>query len=260
MTNGIKKLIIPITTTDDALFPLTRCVPKELLPLGDVPVIQRIVDEAVECNIEEVIFIVSTEKKEVANHFKNIEKLSSENTFFKEKYLAVTFSSLLQKKNSNSGYTVFRAKEKTTEDAFAVSFPENIFYGKKSSLLQLLAVYRTSQKQVVGIKEVKDEEVSSSYIVETEKIANRFYKIKKIIEKPQASETGSRLALAGRYIFTPAIFDYLKNSGIKTSITDALNEMAAAGKTIYGHECEGRWFSLKNKESYLETQNFFLNN
>ncbi len=260
MTGIIKKAIIPVTEEDKDFFPLSRCVPKELLPLGDTPVIQRAVDEVIECDIREVFFILSPEKKEVANHFKDIEKIPPENPLFKKEYTDVSFSSLSQKKSSGSGYTVFRAKEKIAEDAFALSFPDVVFYGKKSSLLQLLAIYRTSQKQVVGLKEVKDREVSSSYIVETEKIANKLYKVKKIIDKPQADETGSRLALVGRYIFTPAVFDYLKNSGTKTSIADALNEMVSAGKTVYGHECEGVWFSLKNKEAYLETQKFFLDN
>ncbi len=260
MATDIKRVIIPVTKTDEGLFPLARCVPKELLPLGEVPVIQRVVDEAVECNVEEVVFIVSSEKKRIVDHFANLGKIPPEKESFGEKYSQISFSCLTQKKSSGSGYTVFRAKEKSAEDAFALSFPENVFYGKKSSLLQLFAVYRTSQKQVVGLREVEDEEVEKSHIVETEKIANRFYKIKKVIKKPEASETSSRLALAGRYIFTPAIFDYLKNSGTKTSLTDALNEMIAAGKTVYGHQCEGKWFSLENREAYLEAHNFFLNN
>ncbi len=260
MAIDIKRVIIPVTRTDECLFPLTRCVPKELLPLGEVPVIQRVVDEAVECNVKEVVFIVSSEKKNIVDHFANLGKIPPEEESFGEKYSQITFSLLTQKKSSGSGYTVFRAKEKSVEDAFALSFPENVFYGKKSSLLQLFAVYRTSQKQVVGLREVEDKEVEKSYIVETEKIANRFYKIKKVVKKPQAGETSSRLALAGRYIFTPAIFDYLKNSGAKTSLTDALNEMIAAGKTVYGHECEGQWFSLENKEAYLGAHNFFFNN
>ncbi len=260
MANEIKRVIIPVTKTDEYLFPLARCIPKELLPLGEVPVIQRIVDEAVECNVGEVVFILSSEKKNVVDHFTNLGKIPPEEESFREKYSQISFSCLTQKKSSGSGYTVFRAKEKSVEDAFALSFPENVFYGKKSSLLQLFAVYRTSQKQVVGLKEVDDGEVEKSHIVETEKIANRFYKIKKIVKTPQASETSSRLALAGRYIFTPSIFDYLKNSGTKTLLTDALNEMIAAGKTVYGHQCEGKWFSLENKESYMEANSFFSSN
>ncbi len=260
MATDIKRLIVPATKTDEGLFPLTRCIPKELLPLGHTPVIQKVVDEAVECNVEEVVFILSSEKKKIVDQFTSLGKIPPGEESFREKYSEISFSCLTQKKSSGSGYTLFRAKEKSAEDAFAISFPENVFYGKKSSLLQLFTVYRTSRKQVAGLKEVSDEEVEKSYIVETEKIANRFYKIKKIVKNPQASETSSRLALAGRYIFTPAIFDYLKNSGTKTLLTDALNEMIAAGKTVYGHQCEGRWFPLENKESYMEAHNFFLNN
>ena len=260
MVTKIKKAIIPVTLSDEELFPLTRCVPKELLPLGDIPVIQRIVDETLSCGVEEIVFLLSADKKGVINQFTNIEKLSDDYELFKNKYAEITFSYLTQKKNSSNGYAVYKAKEKSIEDPFALSIPDTVFYGKKSSLEQLFAVHRTSQKDVVGLQEVDESDVSSSCIVETEKIANRFYKIKKVMNNPSENETSSRLALAGRYIFTPVVFDYLKNNGAKTSIADALNEMIGAGKTVYGHECEGKWLSLENKEKYLEAQSFFSNN
>jgi UTP--glucose-1-phosphate uridylyltransferase len=258
MITNIKKAIIPITETDENFFPLTRCVAKELLPIGDAPLIQRVVDEAIECGVEKIVFIVSSEKKAVINHFLGLENV--EDVTFQEKYSSVLFSALSQKKKSESGYTVFRAKDETSEDAFILSFPEVVFSGKKSSLEQLFSVYRTSQKSVAGIRKVSDEEVSMFDIVETEKIANSFYKIKKVIKNPKKEETKSRLALTGRFIFTPMVFDYLKNAGVKTSIADVINEMLGAGKTVYGHECEGEWFSIKDKKSFLSAQEFFLNN
>jgi len=260
MATNIKKAIIPVANEDDLLFPLTRCIPRELLPLGGVPAIERVVSEAIDSKAEEIIFILSSSKKNIINHFQNIDKIPEGNEEFKEKYSSVSFSSLVQKKNTSSGSAIFRAKEQTGEEPFMVSFPENIFFGKRSSLEQLFTVYRTSQKQVIGVRAIKDEEVERSCVVETEKIANRLYKVKKILENPSAEETESRLALAGRYLFTPAIFDHLKNSGGKKPIIDTLNEIIAAGKTIYGHECEGEWFFLGDKESYLNAQRFFSNN
>jgi UTP--glucose-1-phosphate uridylyltransferase len=258
MVPVIKKLIIPAIETDDALFPLTRFVSKELLPVGDVPVIQRVVNEAIDSRIEEVVFILSSEKKCVFSHFTSLEKLPPESDDFKKQYESVNFSFVTQKKNASSGNALFKAREKVGEDSFALSFPGSIFYGQKSSLEQLYNVYRTSEKQVAAIKNVTDEEVKSSFIVKTEKIANRFYKIKKVVKNPEPGEIDSRLALAGRYIFTPAVFDYLKNSGTRTTVVDVLNDMIAAGKTVYGHECDGSWHSVDDKEAYLKTQEFFL--
>ncbi len=260
MSNVIKKAVILAIENDSGLFPLTRCIPKELLPIGDVSFIQRLVDEAVDCKIEDIILISSTEKKGIVGYFQDIEKISDEYSDFKERYQNHSFFNVIQKKDSGSGYAISKIKEKIEDEPFAVLFSNNIFLGKKSSIEQLSSVYRTSKKQVLALKEVSDEEVSSSYIVKTEKIANRFYKIKKIIKNPQKEEVESRLALAGRYILTPTIFDHLKNSGIKVTIVDAINDVIASGKTVYGHQCEGSWLRVENKEEYLLAQKNFLNN
>ncbi len=256
----LNKLVVPVTDVGGDLFPFTRAVPKELLPMGDAPIIQRVVDEAVDCKIKEIIFVATSGKKNIIDHFKNLDKLPINTEDFKERYSDIQFSYITQKKSSNSGYIIYRAKEKTGEEPFAISFPDTLFYGKKSSFEQLFAIYRTSQKPVVALKRIGDEDFSEGYIVKTEKIASRFYKIKKIVESPKIEETDSRLALAGRYILTPGIFQYLKGPGSKISVVDALNELIMSGKTVYGHECEGQWFSLKNKEEYLEAQKFFLEN
>ena len=215
---------------------------------------------AIDCKIKEIIFIATPDKKNIIDHFKNLDKLSADKEDFKERYSDILFSHITKKKSSNDGHIIYRAKEKTEDEPFAISFPDTLFYGKKSSFEQLFAIYRTSQKPVVALKRIEDEDFSESYIVKTEKIASRFYKIKKIIGSHNAEESDSRMALTGRYILTPSIFQYFKGPGSKMSIVDAINELIMSGKTVYGHECEGQWFSLKNKEEYLEAQRFFLEN
>jgi UTP--glucose-1-phosphate uridylyltransferase len=254
MINGIKKAIISSTKGQEDLFPLARFTPKELLPLGSCPAVQRVVDEIVGCEIKEILFVSSSQKKEVLNHFTSFKDVSIEQESFKEKYSSVDFSTIIQKKCSDA-YAIYRAKEKIEEDAFIVSVSDYIFHGKKSSLEQIFSVYRTSEKPVVALREVTKYE-PGLMIVEAEKIANRFYKIKSINECRE-DDKFPQMALAGRYIFTPSIFDYV---GSNTSINEALNGMINAGKTIYGNVCEGEWFSLKDKESYNTAQKFFLNN
>ncbi len=260
MSVNIKKVVIPISNDDEMFFPLARFFPKELLPMGDVPLIEKIIEEAMQAGIEEILFIFSSSKKDVFNYFQNTEKAPQEEEEFKKRFENISFSFTTQKKNIKNASAVFRARDEIGEDSFALSFPEIIFRGKKSCIEQLFAVYRTSQKQVAAVREVSDEEVPFSYIVEAEKIANRFYKIKKIIKNPDLHETQSRLALCGRYIFTSALFDYLKNAKSDALIADSLNEMIAAGKTIYAHESEGEWFVLRDKSSLLNAQRFFLEN
>ncbi len=258
MTAQIKRAVISATNFDDALFPFTRVTPKELLPLGNVPIIQRLVDEAVQGGAQEIVFLLPSEKRIILNHFSKTESKSSLEKTFRDKYENLSFQCVLQKKNIGNGYAVYKTREKIGDEPFFVSFSDNVFSGKKSSLEQLYAVYRTSQKSVVGLKEVRDDDLESNVIVETEKIANRFYKIKKVISGAGKEKTSSRMALSGRYVFIPGAFDFLKENGAKTDLVYALNKMIGAGKTVYGHECEGEWFSLKDQESFFSAQRFFL--
>jgi UTP--glucose-1-phosphate uridylyltransferase len=255
---SIKKAVILVTEEGNNLFPLTRSIHKEFLPVGDTPLIQRVVDELSNLKMEDITFLSSTEKKDVLSYFKNLNKLKEEHSFFQKKYENVSFSGVTHKKEYQSGFVLSKLKEKMEDDSFALLFSNIIFSGKKSSVEQLFTVHRTTQKQVVAIREVKDEEVPFSNIVKVEKIANRFYKIKKIIKNPAPEETDSRFALADRYILTPVVFDYLKNSNTKNTLIDTLNDMIGAGKTIYGHECEGSWFLVDNKDEYIFTQKAFL--
>ncbi len=261
MIDNIKKVAVFLEDSDEKFFPLARVVPKELLPLGDVPFIQRIVEEAVDSGIKKIDFIVPPSKKIITDHFKNTEKLSKVEDKFKERYLPLSFSYLSSKKNTKSSYITSRLKTRMSDEAFSFLFSDTVFYSKKSSIEQLFSVYKTSQKTVVALKEIKDEEVSKSNIVEVEKIANRLYKIKKIVKNPNPEDVGSRMALVDRYVFTPIIFDHLEGyDNIKDSVINGLNSLINSGKSVYGYECEGEWFFIKDKESYLESLKFFINN
>jgi len=250
MTVSIKKAIIPISAPRRALYPLEVCVEKELFPVGEVPAIYHMMDELVECGVEKVIFLLPSEKKDVVNHFKELDR--------ENRYSSLDISYFSYKKGMGMGSVLSKAKAEVDEDDFFLLFPDMIFSGKKYALQQILNPYRTSKKMILGLAEVEEERVSEFYIAETEKIANRFYKIKKILKKPTPADTDSRLALVPRYIFSPLIFDHLAGSG-KEVLFDAINSMIASGKTIYGYACDGKWHSLKDKENLLETQRFFVN-
>ncbi len=258
MTKKLQKAVIPVIDTEDNLFPFTRCVPRELLPIGDFPLIQHIADEAIDSGVTEIVFVLFSSNKMIVDHFKDINKISDKKEDFKKRYLPISFSYLLQKKKSKDGYTILKAEKKMEGEPFAVSFPGTVFHGSKSSLSQIFNIFRTSEKPVVALKEVKEDEVAHSLIVDTEKIANRFYKIKKIHDSPDPSKTSSRLALAGRFILTSLVFDYLRKMGEDKNLSDALNSMIGSGKIVYGHHPDGSWFDCYDIPSYLKTNSFFM--
>ncbi len=259
MIDNIKKAVIVLEDSDENFFPLTRSIPKELLPLGDIPFVQYIVDEVIKAGAEEVNVISSTEKKIAMDHFKSLEKIPPGNEEFQKKYEKVSFRHFPVKKNSQSGQVFSRLKTKMNGENFIFSFSDTLLHGKKSSLEQLTSVYKTSQKTVVALKEVAEEEVATSYIVKTEKIASRIYKIKGVLKNPSPEETDSRLALADKYIFTSLIFDYLKGTEIKEAIADALSDLIKSGKVVYGHEPDGQWLFINDKVSYLEAKKILTN-
>lgn len=235
--------------SDNEFLPLTRVIPKELLPLTEEPLIQRPVKEALDCGAREVDFILpSGRKKEVVEHFK------------REEDSLASFSYLSTKKNSKNNQLFSRLKGKIADDVFILASSDVIFQGKDSATKQLFSVHRTSQKPVVALREVSDEEMSDSIIVETERIASRLYKIKEVLENPAPEDTDSRLALSHKYILTPSLFDHLEDAeDVLTSVVRALDGLIDAGKTVYGHECEGEWYHITDKSSYINTLKTFLN-
>jgi len=255
MSREIKKAVIPVTEKGEGLFPLTRRVPRELLPLGEVPLIQHVVDELIDLGVEEVVFVLASANKEVPAHFKELSKLPESAQDFKERYSRISFSSLFQKKRTRSGYSVSRAEKKVNGNHFAISFTDEMFYGKKSALEQLFSVFRTSEKPVVALR----EDGRGEFVAETEKIANRLYKIKKITKRSSAEEIPSALTLSGRCIATPLVFDHLKKAGSDVALYEALNAMISSGKVIYGYQPEGEWLDCKDLSSYIEADLFMKN-
>ncbi len=250
MSKILKKAVIYVGSKDEKLFPFTSAVPKELLPFGDIPTIHHLVEEILSTQIREIIFILPTGKKIIEEHFKGIERITKEDGGADNKFSSIEFSYILQKKNSKAFSSILRAGEYIGDEPFALLFSNSIFFGEKEPVEQLYSLYRTSQKSAVSLVEVSGDDISKHFIAETEKIANRIYKIKRILKNPSVEDTESRFAIIPRYIFDPLFFDFIKKSG-KQDFADILSEMISSGKNIYGYEYRGRWISLNNKENYL---------
>lgn len=273
MTNEIKKAIIPIAGLGTRFLPLSKVVPKELWPLADIPALQYIIKEAKDSGIEEIIFVISADKKIVLDYFKkspSIEKILKERKKnhilktlkeFQDTLKGISFSYVLQKNPLGDGLAVLEAAKMIKGESCAILFGDDIVDSKTPCLLQLSKIFKTCQKPVISLCRLPKEKLPFYGIVGTEKIASRLFKIKKIVEKPSIEEAPSDLTIVGKYILTPEVFDYLKKTTPdKTGeirLAGAFDKMLKDGKMIYGYEFEGRWLECGNKLDWLKS-NFYL--
>lgn len=269
----IKKAIIPIAGLGTRFLPLSKVVPKEFWPLVDKPVLQYIVEEVRNSGIGEIVFVIPPEKKFVLDYFKKSKKLEKILKEKKRNYLLpeiqdlqnlfknISFSYVFQKKPLGDGHAVSLAKKKVGEEPCAVLFADDVVDSRTPSIFQLMQVFKTCQKPVIALYRLPKEKLSSYGVVTVEKIAERIYKIKEIIEKPSLDVAPSDLVIVGKYIFTPEVFSYLgkaKPSEKKEILlAEVLKKMIKDGKIIYGYEIEGKWLECGNKLDWLKSH-FYL--
>jgi UTP--glucose-1-phosphate uridylyltransferase len=269
----IKKAIIPAAGLGTRFLPLTKVLPKEFLPLVAQPMINYVVREAKDSEIDQIIFILSENKKNVFDYFKKNSKL--ENILKKRnqkelleklkkgelEFEGISFSFTLQQFPKGDGDAVLRAKTKIGKEAFGVLFPDDILVSKIPALAQLKKIFKTSQKPVIALKKLPKEKVSAYGVVAVEKIANRLYKVKEIQEKPTQDQAPSDLVIVGRYVLSPEIFSYLEktppNKKGEIILAEALKLMIKDGKIIYGYEIDGEWLECGRTEEWLKS-NLYL--
>ena len=273
----IKKAIIPIAGLGTRFLPLSKVLPKELWPLVDKPVIQYIVEEAKNSGIEEIIFVIRPDKKEVESYFKKyinkipeieeILKIRKKNHLLKElKNLEkitkkISFSYILQKEPWGASHAVFQTKKLIKNEPCAVLYADDVVESKVPCLLRLIKVFQKYQKPVIALYRIPKESFKFYGMVEVEKINRRLYKIKRVVEKPQIKEAPSSLAVVGKHIITQEVFNNLERTSFNLekdlTLSESLSEMAEAGEDIYGYEFEGKWLECGNKLAYLKS-NLYL--
>ena len=269
----ITKVVIPIAGLGTRFLPLSKILPKELWPLVDKPVIQYIVEEAKNSGISDIIFVISPEKKIVLDYFKKYyfqkspklektlkdrkkQEMLKELISLEELCRDLNFSFVLQKKPLGDGHAILQAKDLVGEEPFGVLFGDDIVDSKTPCLLQLAKIFKTCQKPIVSLQRVPKERLSSYGVVGVEKIANRLFKVKKFVEKPTAEAAPSDLAIVGKYILTPEVFDYLKKAKPTKSgeiiLANTFAKMIEDGKMIYGYEFEGEWLECGTKDGWVQ--------
>lgn len=272
----IKKAIIPVAGLGTRFLPLSKVLPKELFPLVDKPVLQYIVEEAVASGIEKIIFVSregkdiildyftgdngplkkilkKRRKEDVLKELKEFEKIS-ENVSFSH---YIFFSQVFQRKPLGDGHAILQAKEEIKEEPVAILFGDDVVESKTPCLLQLIKVYQRYKKPVIALCRIPKERLSSYGVVKVEKIKDKIYKIKGVAEKPPAGKAPSNLAIVGKYILTPEIFEYLQKAKIREKgeiiLAESLEKMIKDKKEILGYEFEGKWLECGNKENWLKS-------
>ncbi|MDD5569011.1 MAG: sugar phosphate nucleotidyltransferase [Candidatus Pacebacteria bacterium] len=269
MKNEVKKAIFPIAGLATRFLPISKVTSKELIPLADKPLIHYVTEEASLSGIDSIQFIVRPKQKEVLGYFernRDLEKRLEENKKTDELkalkeldslFGKMEFSLAIQKTPAGSADAVYKAKDFVDGEPCAVSFCDDVIDSEIPGLAQMIEVYKTCQRPVIALKTMPQEKLQNYGTVGADKIANGFYKIKKFVQKPKNGEAPSNLAVLGRYILTPDVFEYLAahKSMMKNDccIGQVLGKMAEEGKAVYGCEIKGDWLECGNKALWFRS-------
>ncbi len=269
----IKKVVIPAAGLGTRFLPLTKVIPKQLLPVVDEPMIKHIVEEAIKSDISQITLVLDENNNDIISCFKKKQKLETtlkkcgKNDLLKtlqsfdKDFEGASFHVAIQPKPKGDGDAILRAEQLVGKDPFGVMFSDDLFYSKIPALAQMKKIFETSGKPIIGLKKVPVDKVSSYGVAEVEKIASRLYKIKGFVEKPAKGDAPSDLVACGRYILTPDVFGYLKKASPTKKgeiiLAEAIQGMLKDGKIIFGYELEGEWLECGKKEDWLKS-NLFL--
>lgn len=266
-SNKIKKAVIPVAGLGIRFLPVTKAVPKELLPVVDKPILMFIVEEAYKAGIEEIILIQGRGKDAIVNFFDTSYEL--EETLEKSGRLhlldevleirsKVKVVSIRQHKALGLGHAVLTARPVIENSPFAVLLGDEILLskpGQTSAIGQLCALYEETGTSSVAVMPVADEDVHRYGIIKAEQQKENLWKILDVIEKPSLSEAPSRLALPGRYVFDAKIFDYLVNAkpgkNGEIQLTDSMAELAKS-HGMYATQVKAQRFDAGDKLGFLK--------
>lgn len=261
----IRKAVIPAAGLGTRFLPYTKAEPKEMLPIVDTPTIQYIIQEAIDSGIEEILIITGRNKKSIEDHFDKAYELETEllksgKTKMLEEVQKISnmanIHSVRQKEAKGLGHAINCAKAFVGDEPFAVLLGDDVVYSdKKPCLGQLIDVYNKYGCSVLGVQTVPHSEISKYGCVDGEMIENRTYTVKNLVEKPKMEEAPTDVAILGRYIITPEIFDILSETkpgaGGEIQLTDALRTLAK-DKAMYAYDFEGRRYDVGDKQGFLE--------
>ncbi|HHV6109140.1 TPA: UTP--glucose-1-phosphate uridylyltransferase GalU [Staphylococcus aureus] len=261
----IKKAIIPAAGLGTRFLPATKAMPKEMLPILDKPTIQYIVEEAARAGIEDIIIVTGRHKRAIEDHFDSQKELEM---VLKEKGKSellekVQYSTELanifyvrQKEQKGLGHAISSARQFIGNEPFAVLLGDDIVESEVPAVKQLIDVYEETGDSVIGVQEVPEADTHRYGIIDPLTKNGRQYEVKKFVEKPAQGTAPSNLAIMGRYVLTPEIFDYLKTqkegAGNEIQLTDAIERMNNDNQ-VYAYDFEGERYDVGEKLGFVKT-------
>jgi UTP--glucose-1-phosphate uridylyltransferase len=269
----IKKCLFPAAGYGTRFLPATKSIPKEMLPLVTKPLIQYGVEEAISADCDGMAIVVSKYKKSIEDHFDtNIDLSNSIKGSSKEELLTplnniinnTTFSYTRQLEMKGLGHAILCGQTLIGNEPFAVILADDVCYSQKDSVLkQMTDLYKKYPNHcIVAIEEIPMKDTNKYGVISGVEIENNIFKIDNMVEKPESKDAPSNLAIIGRYILIPEIFEIIKTTkpgkGGEIQITDALLTLAKQGKVI-GYKFDGKRFDCGSIDGFMDATNFFYN-
>ncbi|MGD7043165.1 UTP--glucose-1-phosphate uridylyltransferase GalU [Jeotgalibacillus proteolyticus] len=261
----IKKAIIPAAGLGTRFLPATKAMPKEMLPIVDKPTIQYIVEEAIASGIEDIIIVTGKGKRAIEDHFDNAPELEK-NLYEKgkldllEKVQASgnlgNIHYIRQKNPAGLGHAVLCAKQFIGDEPFAVLLGDDIVEADTPCLKQLMDQYDETGSSVIGVQTVPDQDTHRYGIIAPGEQEGRLHMVEHFVEKPKQGTAPSNLAIMGRYVLTPEIFEILENqkvgAGGEIQLTDAIESLNQK-QEVYAYDFEGSRYDVGEKQGFVKT-------
>ena len=269
MKMKVRKAVFPAAGLGTRFLPATKAQPKEMLPLVDKPIIQYGVEEALAAGCDQIIMITGRGKSAIEDHFDvsyELEKMLEERG--KTDLLAIVrqISDMIhvayvrQKEALGLGHAVLMARELVGNEPFAVLLADDVIDAEKPCLKQMIDVFEESQCSIIATQEVEAAAISSYGVLDAQRLESNFggrvYDVRNMVEKPKPEEAPSNLAIIGRYILTPRIFETLERTplgaGGELQLTDGIRGLLSAGEKVYGYTFEGKRHDTGDKLGFLK--------
>jgi UTP--glucose-1-phosphate uridylyltransferase len=269
MKMRVRKAVFPAAGLGTRFLPATKAQPKEMLPLVDKPIIQYGVEEALAAGCDQIIIITGRGKTAIEDHFDvsyELEKMLEERGKTELLSIVRQISDMIhvayvrQKEAMGLGHAVLMARELVGNEPFAVLLADDVIDAQKPCLRQMMDVFEESQCSIIATQEVNGPAISSYGVLDAQKIEGKFneraFDVRSMVEKPKQEEAPSNLAIIGRYILTPTIFETLERTplgaGGELQLTDGLRGLLNAGEKIYGYTFEGKRHDAGDKLGFLK--------
>lgn len=264
MTKKVRKVVIPAAGFGTRFLPATKAQPKEILPIVDKPIIQYVVEQAVEAGITQVVIVTGWHKRSIEDHFDRhfelearLEQANKKELLEQVKKISdlANFIYVRQKEPLGNGHAVLVAKDVVGDEPFLVMWGDEFFSANPPAVTQLIEAYEKYETPVIAGVRIEKEDLAKYGIADVKHVEENIFKINKIVEKPDADSAPSDLATHGNYLFTPDIFDILENLKSSKSgeiwIADAIDELIKK-RDVYAVELKNaKYYDCGSKIGYL---------